>query len=98
MSDLLLFAPTRLSKLFRVTPLGVDINDIMAFIFDKFIGTSAGEFVWVATDGCLLRWREEGSYAAIYGLAQPPDGNVWLGSSDGGVSIFDGQNWIHLQR
>lgn len=34
----------------------------------------------------------------IHGLAQTADGNIWLGSYDGGVSVFDGQNWTHLQR
>jgi hypothetical protein len=40
----------------------------------------------------------QGLGADIHGLAQTADGNIWLGSYDGGVSVFDGQNWTHLQR
>lgn len=50
-----------------------------------------------APGGWIVAGPGQGLGADIHGLAQTADGNIWLGSYDGGVSVYDGQNWTHLQ-
>ncbi len=40
----------------------------------------------------------QGLTSDIHGIVQTADGRVWIGAYGGGVSVWDGEQWQHLQR
>ena len=64
----------------------------------------AGDFVWLATDGGVIRWdRADRTYVAftqtdgllhdtVYAVLHDAEGWLWIGTQ-GGVSRFDGARW-----
>jgi len=68
-------------------------SDGTARIWDR----SRGEIVAI-----LGQWSEigpdQGLGSDIKGLVQTPDGRIWAGAYDGGLSVYDGSQWSHLQR
>jgi ligand-binding sensor domain-containing protein len=34
----------------------------------------------------------------VTSLVEGPDGRMWLGDYDAGLSVLDGRQWRHLQR
>ena len=62
-----------------------------------------GDYLWAGTDGGVVRWdTRDGSYTKfttadglagnrIASMTSDPAGNMWFGSSSGGVSKYDGK-------
>ncbi len=80
------------------------------YINDRNINAIAfeGNFVWVGTEGGLLRLDRETEEKQVFlpynsgmhgfGIASiyiAPDGVKWLGGVNGGLMSFDGENWKH---
>ncbi|MCI0692364.1 hypothetical protein L0337_10230 [candidate division KSB1 bacterium] len=94
----------------RESTLGGLINDqILAIAFDKtgklWCGTPAGASVydpptdkWVATYTTANGLFEDNLVTAI--AVDPTNGEVWIGTGSGGISIYDDKNkkWQHLDR
>ena len=77
--------------------LGMDVaqtqvNDLIA----------AGDFIWTATDGGLIRWNLDGNGhlvpneelgfpgSCINTIAEDADGNLWIGCGGAAVTVWDG--------
>jgi ligand-binding sensor domain-containing protein len=70
-------------------------DDGAAFVAHHSVSANPAEI----PDGSWLEAGPgQGLVTSIHGLAQSDDGAIWIGSYEGGVSVFDGQNWTHLQR
>ncbi|MCZ4696427.1 T9SS C-terminal target domain-containing protein [Ancylomarina euxinus] len=61
--------------------------------------------IWAGTTGGLVKWLKDGTLLQTYSstdglmhnsvtsLAIDKDGNKWMGSKHGGLTMFDGKNW-----
>jgi hypothetical protein len=64
-----------------------------------------GGYLWTGTEGGVVRWNtSDGSYIKyttvdglagnwVISIASDSTGNLWFGTWDSGVSMFDGVNW-----
>jgi ligand-binding sensor domain-containing protein len=64
-----------------------------------------GGYLWTGTEGGVVRWNtSDGSYIkyttvdglagdGVISIASDPTGNLWFGTWNNGVSMFDGSKW-----
>lgn len=76
------------------------INDLTLTNSLLWLATSGGVVGWDVTTNTQATWRVEHGLAAnhITAVAHTPDGRLWFGTADGGLSIFDGTTWATVNQ